>query len=462
MRWPTVCSKSSPVLKLERFQPAGGVLRARRTIGPRTVNKPTFRVAAGVAAHIYAQSVTIVTQLATLPIFLSRWTTEQYGQWIVLSAIPVYLTIADFGIVTAAGNLMSMHKAREETAELNRVFKSSLFTIVLVVPVLGVCTIGPLLIFGFGLSIEHRFVLAAFMMTSLLNVGCGLFDAAYRPFGKYPKVTVLLTTARVVDWAGTIAGLFIGGTLLSAALGLLCGRVVSCIALFLFALRDIPELEWNLDQIDRPLVRQLIRSGIGFLSFPAGSLLTLQGMVVLVGAQLGGSAVALFNSSRTLARLLAQLSILTGKSMAPEISKLYGAGKNQEADQLVKQLLWTILPLTVLGAVALELLGPTILFHWSHGKIGFDRVVFTWLLIGAICAGYWQIRSTQLTATNRHSLLAAMFLGVSAAALVVAFLTEKAFGLAAAAASTCLVEAAMVCCTAIALSRAKRTSVSAV
>jgi O-antigen/teichoic acid export membrane protein len=422
------------------------------------VSKSSFRVAAGVAAHIYAQAVTIVTQLATLPIFLSRWTTEQYGQWIVLSAIPVYLTIADFGIVTAAGNLMSMHKAREETLELNRVFKSSLFMMVLVVPLLAICIIGPLLIFGFGLSVEHRFVLAALMMTSLLNVACGLFDAAYRPFGKYPKVTVLLTTARIADWIGTIAGLFIGGSLLSAALGLLCGRMLSCIVIFFFALHDVPELKWNLDQVDRQLVRRMIRSGIGFLSFPAGNMLTLQGMVVLVGTQLGGSAVALFNSSRTLARLLAQLSILTGKSMAPEISKLYGSGKNHEADQLVRQLLWTILPLTVVGAVALEVLGPTILLHWSHGKIGFDRTVFTWLLVGAVCAGYWQIRSTQLTATNRHSLLAAMFLAVSASALVVAFLTEKTFGLAAAAASTCLVEAAMVCCTSIALTRAKRMS----
>jgi O-antigen/teichoic acid export membrane protein len=260
-----------------------------------------------------------------------------------------------------------------------------------------------------------------------------------------------------LDWSGSITGLFIGGSLLSAALGLLCGRVVACIALFFFALHDVPELEWSLGQIDRQLVRRLIRSGIGFLSFPAGNLLTLQGMVVLVGTQLGGSAVALFNSSRTLARLLAQLSILTGKSLAPEISRLYGAGKNHEADLLVRQLLWTILPLTVAGAVALELLGPTILLHWSHGKIGFDRTVFTWLLIGAICAGYWQIRSTRLTATNRHSLLAGMFLAVSASALVVAFFTQKTFGLAATAASTCLVEAAMVCCTSIALARAERT-----
>jgi O-antigen/teichoic acid export membrane protein len=422
------------------------------------VNKPTRRVAAGVAAHMYAQGVTIVTQLATLPIFLAHWSTEKYGQWIMLSAIPIYLTIADFGIVTAAGNMMSMHKAREETAELNNVFKSSIFIIVSVVPVLALLTVVPLVFFGFGLNLDQRYALAALILASLLNVGCGLFDAAYRPFGKYPKVTLLLTTARVLDWLGTIIGLFVGGTLTSAALGMLGGRVVSCIALFLFALRDVPELRWNLRHVDGKLVKQLVRSGVGFLSFPIGNLLTLQGMVVLVGAQLGGGAVALFSSSRTLARLLAQLAILTGKSSAPEISRLHGAGKDREAKALIKQLLWTILPLTIVGAVALELLGPFILEHWSHGKLVLDRTVFTWLVAGAICAAFWQIRSTQLTATNRHGFLASTFLLVSALAVLAVFLTEKRFGIAAAAASTCLVELVMVFCTTWALARANRAT----
>jgi O-antigen/teichoic acid export membrane protein len=421
------------------------------------MRQPKTRVVAGVAAHFYAQGVTILTQLATLPIFLARWSTEQYGQWIMLSAVPIYLTVADFGIVTAAGNMMSMHNARNETAEVNRVFHSSLFIIVAVVPLLALCTVVPLLIFGFGLNVDQRSALAALILASLLNVACGLFDSAYRPFGKYPKVTLLLTTARVVDWIGTIAGLFIGGNLTSAALGLLCGRALSCVAMFLFALRDVPQLTWNLDHADGKLVRQLIRSGIGFLSFPVGNLLTLQGMVILVGAQLGGGAVALFNTTRTLARLLAQLAILTGKAMAPEISKLYGADKEHEADDLIRQLLWTIMPLTLVGAVGLELLGPTILAHWSHGKIAFDRTVFTWLVAGALCAAYWQIRATKLTATNRHSLLATMFLIVSGSALLLAYAGERTFGTSAAAAATCFVEVAMVVCTTWALARLKRS-----
>jgi chromate transport protein ChrA len=48
---------------------------------------------------------------------------------------------------------------------------------------------------------------------------------------------------------------------------------------------------------------------------------------------------------------------------------------------------------------------------------------------------------------------------VSASALMVAYLTERSFGIAAAAASTCLVELAMVATTTWALARVKRSVV---
>jgi O-antigen/teichoic acid export membrane protein len=413
------------------------------------------------AAHFYSQGVTIVTQLATLPIFLARWSADQYGEWLVLSAIPSYLAVADFGIVTAGGNMMTMHRARGETDEMNRVFHSSIAIIMVMVPLFAVGLLLPLLVFGFGLSLDKRIALSALLLSALLNVACGLFDSAYRPFGKYPKVTLLFTTGRVVDWLGTIAGLYIGGTLASAAIGMLCGRAACCAAMFLFALRDVPELQWKVEGADGKLVKQLISSGIGFLSFPISNILTLQGMVILVGAQLGGGAVAVFNTSRTLARLLSQLAILTGKSTSPEISRLYGAGKAHEGDLLVKQLLWLIVPLTIVGAIALEVLGPWVISHWSQGKLSFDRTVFTWLVVGAIFAAYWQIRSTQLTATNRHRVLATMYLVVSCTALVGVYLSQKFFGISAAAAATCLIEVAMVLCTVWTLSRLNTSSARA-
>src|SRR6202167_2584301 len=96
--------------------------------------KPGSRVASGVAAHLYSQVITVVTQLASVPIFLQRWNADTYGQWLAISAVPVYLTIADVGILTAAGNLMSMHNARGEREQLKSVFKAGLFVVLIVVP----------------------------------------------------------------------------------------------------------------------------------------------------------------------------------------------------------------------------------------------------------------------------------------------------------------------------------------
>jgi O-antigen/teichoic acid export membrane protein len=139
--------------------------------------------------------------------------------------------------------------------------------------------------------------------------------------------------------------------------------------------------------------------------------------------------------------------------MAPEISALYGAGREPEATRLSNRVLWRVVLVTILGALVLVPLGPTILQHWSHGKIRFDGTVFAFLIAAAIASAYWQIQAVRLTATNRHSLLATIFSLSSAFALLLAYLTQPRFGVSAAAAATCFVDVAMIVGTTFALQR---------
>jgi O-antigen/teichoic acid export membrane protein len=412
------------------------------------------RIVSGIVAHVYAQGVTVLTQVASLPIFLMRWDLDEYGRWLIIVALPAYLGISDVGLLTAAGNLMTMNQARHNAAEVNRVFNSSLLAILILVPVVAVCIGGLLLLFSFGLNGDQRCALYAMVLASLLTVVCGLFEAAYRPFGKYPRVTFLLTTARVVEWAGSIVGLFVSGTLTSAAAGLLTGRALSCLAMFAMTRRDIPEIHSDLRTADVALIRRLLANGVGFLSFPFGGILQIQGTIVLVGAQLGGGAVALFSSTRTLTRMLTQISTTTAKAMSPEIAALYGAGDERGAAELSSRVLWRIVPVTIAAAVVLVPLGPTILRIWSHGKLTIDVRCYVLLLIAAVASAYWQIKSVQLTATNRHSLLSVIFAVASLMALLAAYLTDRRFGISAAAAAMCLVEFCMIIGTVIALRRA--------
>jgi O-antigen/teichoic acid export membrane protein len=83
------------------------------------------KVLAAFQANATTQIVNIAVQLLGFPIFLRFWgpEIEMYGEWLMLSTIPAYLSLADFGFASVAANDMSMHRARNDLAQVNTVFQ---------------------------------------------------------------------------------------------------------------------------------------------------------------------------------------------------------------------------------------------------------------------------------------------------------------------------------------------------
>jgi hypothetical protein len=50
------------------------------------------------AAHGFGQLVNVLTQLVLLPAFLHYWTTNEYGEWLVITSIPSLLWTLDNGL----------------------------------------------------------------------------------------------------------------------------------------------------------------------------------------------------------------------------------------------------------------------------------------------------------------------------------------------------------------------------
>jgi O-antigen/teichoic acid export membrane protein len=413
------------------------------------------RVAAGVAAHLYAQAVTVFTQLASLPLFLERWSAETYGRWLVLSAVPIYLSIADLGVLSAAANMMAMYNANSETDKVRTVFRSAIFCIAIFAPAILLVCVSIISVVGFGLSYDDKVAISALVAASILTASCGLFDAAYRPFGLYPRVTFLLTTTRLVEWGCSIVGLYLEGGFIGPAIGLLVGRTACCIGLFALSRIDVPYLDWNIGGVDLSLAKKMAVDGMHFFLFPIGNLIILQGTVVLVGASLGGVAASMFSSFRTVSRLLAQVSILVGKSLAPEVSRLNGMGMIQEATDLCHKVAKLAVGISASGAIILAAFGGALLRIWSHGKIPFDPLTFNLLMAAAVLTGAWQIYSTRLTAINEHRGIALAFIVVSLLAIVLASILIHQVGLAGVAVAVCLSDAVMLIVIVASLSKAR-------
>ena len=66
------------------------------------------RLSRGLGAQGFSQVVQILIRLGEVPLLLHFWGTQLYGEWLMLTAIPAYLAIADGGFTGAASREMSM------------------------------------------------------------------------------------------------------------------------------------------------------------------------------------------------------------------------------------------------------------------------------------------------------------------------------------------------------------------
>src|SRR5205823_6843927 len=94
------------------------------------------RIAKGFGANAYDQVVTVIIQIVGVPILLHAWGAQLYGEWLILFAIPAYLSMTDLGFSQSAGNDMTARVARGDRNGALGVFQS-LNLLILVVTVVG-------------------------------------------------------------------------------------------------------------------------------------------------------------------------------------------------------------------------------------------------------------------------------------------------------------------------------------
>src|SRR6059036_146829 len=90
------------------------------------------RVASAMAAAAVGRGINILVQVVGVPLFISLWGVNIYGQWLMLTAIPSYLTALDFGLAAAAANAIAIKVAQGDARTARVIFDCSLGFIILV------------------------------------------------------------------------------------------------------------------------------------------------------------------------------------------------------------------------------------------------------------------------------------------------------------------------------------------
>lgn len=340
----------------------------------------------GISANIFAQVVSLLIQIGTVPILLHYWSLEKYGLWLVLCSAQALLGLIDFGFLASVMNRVSLVKgAGLSKQEVSLNFGQGV-TIAVLSGILGV-TLGLLVItLKLQSTLDGELTTAIFfsLLSFQLMVFNPLVDAAFRVESHYALGSFLLDASRLVEWLFGVLFLFLAPSMSSFALGLFVGRFFSLSFILYYVEKNSFVCRFRLHRIELSRIRILAPGAMAWMSTKISDVLTIQGSTIALAKLLSPADAAVFNSYRTISRTLMQAAGVFSNSSWPRITSYFASGQLQDAKRYVWLTIRRVMTTAALGAAVLALSAPLIFQHWAKGKIPYLGWEFSIFLISAI------------------------------------------------------------------------------
>lgn len=407
------------------------------------------RISAGAGANVVNLIYQITVTGLSVPVLTGAWGVERYGLWLMLTAVPAYLTLSDFGFSTAATNDIAMHVARGTTDKAVRVLHS-VWTLNLVVCGVIIGGLG-LIVSGAGLWLPETSPLVAFGWTivllgayAALNMASRTVLGVFRAGGLYARGTLVYDTLQFVEGCISLVVAWFGGGFIGAAAALAIMRLINLFALMLMLRLTIPGLPLGVGHANLETLKRLLKPAAASMSIPVALALNMQGVALVVGLLVSPTATAVLAATRTVSRVAVQVISAVNRAMIPELSAASATDDVAAQRRIVR--INTLMLVFAAGPAAFGfgILGPWAIELWTGGAIHPSHVV-SWLLgLAMLLHCIWFFGTNLLSATNAHGRMAVGLLGASALTIVLALGLVRFWGLPGACIAVVVGEAACV------------------
>ena len=403
------------------------------------MSKPSLqrRLIAGFGANTFSRVSTTLTQIFSVPIFLSHWGVHLYGEWILLNTIPGYLGLSDVGFGSVAGNEMTMLAAAQDYEQALVVFQSVWVLTTVITSAIGLLLLGLVWFLPLGTWLhmhaisgrDANLIVLLLGLAVLLGMQETLFQAAFRCVGKYPLGTMAKSVVVLAAFLSTMLGVSLHLSPVPVAALYVAVNVVGVFALWVLLRREVPWIRFGIRHAQWAVIRRLTGAALSFMSFPLVNALNLQGILVVIGYVLGPIAVVTFNTARTISRSAAQGMNLVNNAIWPEMSAAFGTGAMDLARTLHRRACQISLLLCLGITLGVAFLGNWIWRIWTVGKVPIDPVLLNIMLLQMVVYAFWFTSSVVPMAINQHQRMARAMLAFTVASLVLAWFLMHVQGL---------------------------------
>jgi O-antigen/teichoic acid export membrane protein len=394
-------------------------------MGSAATQQRVARLTRGTLANILGQALNTVGQLAQVPILLSSWGTQTYGEWLALSAMVAYLATLDLGMQTYVVNRLNQCHALGETGEYTRVLHTGLL-VNTVIPFTGFLIALPVIFYApLGSWLQLRatdhdtaaWVTALLSLQVVYSIGYGMIFGIYRTIGEYARGQMVSNVRYALNLVLTICVAVAGGRLMALASTQLALIVVTTVAIYIDIRRRHPSIRIGLSQADWRLGWQFLLPSLTFLAIQLVSALLIHGSTVLVSAMFGAAALVVFATLRTLTNMVKQAAATVQLALWPEFTTLDALSQVNALRTL--HLLGTKIVMTVAVCASVFLLtaGDRVIEFWTRGRVQYDHDLMLAFCVLACSQSHSFCTSVLMSASNRQKTL----LWYSGSAAVVGF-----------------------------------------
>lgn len=395
------------------------------------------RLTAGVGANILDKMVVSAVQLLMVSILSIKWGLQLYGLWVLLSTIPTFLAMGDFGFATAAGVKMTMARARGETKEVTVIFHSAwaaivLSSILLIIIGVLITMLAPVSAFGTvsGFSEQHlRYTFLLLFLYGVAVVQGSIFFAAFRCDGQFAigalwNAIIILIESSIL----LITVWFFGGGPDIAAGALLTGRLLGLSGQNIILRRRIPWLTIGFGRASRVEMLRLLKPAVAVMGVPLAQALALQGSAIMLGLAAGHAAVPAFTAARTLSRIGLQACWLFNSALIPEASAAIGRNDRRSLAMMVFATLALSAVLVLPFAILFAMFGQEAVALWTHDVIQAPATFIAVLSISVVAGGFWFPLSNLLLAANKHGSYTTTYAVLALCSLPITYILCMRFG----------------------------------
>jgi O-antigen/teichoic acid export membrane protein len=356
------------------------------------------------------------------------WGLEMYGQWLLVTAIPAYVMLSpDMGVGAASVNRMASLSAAGRVHEARQVYSSS--TVLLLVCGAAFVAVGALIGEYVDLSpigVRELGASAAWLITwtclqlyiSQQNI---LLSGIYKAARRNARLNIIGSVGECVCLISSVAALLLNAKPQEYVVVVTVSRVIVVMALLFDSRTVSPDFHLRAADIHFPTLRPLVAPGLGFAAMPLIQAMQNQGVMIVVGAGLGPSSVAVFQCIRLLANGVKSVLTLITTAIWVELAALIGEARHALISRLLVRNTQLALILVLLACIVMTFGGRSLFRLLLGGAAPFEFVACGVVFLSLVPFALTQSLSIWLLASNNaHFAALPLTIGAAASLAIVA------------------------------------------